>query len=128
MSNATSASHDLTALRLYFPSGSRATRTRFWHHLNAPALAQHLLAVAKRANLQQALLHHVDAGYLRGERMSHHHPEVHSMRHPQCLELLDTEERLRAFMREHAEELIKVRAVLFRCQLPLEENAGPAAR
>jgi len=45
------------------------------------------------------------------------------MRHPQCLELLDTEQRLRDFALAHAEELRKVHAVLFLCELPLAHNA-----
>lgn len=111
--------HDLIALRLYFPSGSRAKATRFWHRLSAPALAQHLLAVARQAKIQQALLYQIGSGYLPGERLTHHHPEVQAMRHPQCLELLDSEDRLRAFMHEHSEELRKVRAVLFVCELSI---------
>ncbi|MET3493439.1 hypothetical protein [Variovorax boronicumulans] len=114
-----SRTHALTALRLYFPANSRARPTRFWHRLSAPALAQHLLAVARRAGIQQALLYQIGSGYLPGERLSHHHLEGHALRHPQCLELLDSEARLRAFMQEHAEELRKVRAVLFACELPM---------
>lgn len=60
------------ALRLYFPTRSRAAATRFWHHLSAPALAQHLLAAAKRAHVQQALLYQVASGFLKGERVTHH--------------------------------------------------------
>ncbi len=67
----------------------------------------------------QAILHHVSSGYLPGERLSHQHPEISGMRHPQCLELVDTEERLRDFMREHADELRKVHAVMFLCELPV---------
>lgn len=45
------------------------------------------------------------------------------MRHQQCLELLDSEERLRAFMQEHVEEMHKVRPVLFACELPMTASA-----
>lgn len=117
----------LAALRLYFPVATKAKATRFWHHLSAPALAQHLLKVAKEAKLVQAMLHQVSSGYLPGERMSHHHPELAGMRHPQCLELLDTEQRLRNFMHEHAEELRKVHAVLFQCELPLGHHRATHA-
>ncbi|MBJ9965674.1 hypothetical protein [Burkholderia seminalis] len=121
----------VAALRLYFPTATRAKVTRFWHHLSAPALAQHLLAAAKQAHILQAMLHRVSSGYLPGERMSHQHPELTGMRHPDCLELLDTEQRLREFMQEHAEELSKVHAVLFLCELPLAHKRaahGQAAR
>jgi len=115
------------ALRLYFPTRSRAAATRFWHRLSAPALAQHLLAAAKRAHVQQALLYQVASGFLKGERVTHHHIDVSDMRHPQCLELIDTEMQLRAFMHEHAHELHKVRAVLFLCEESLTDHAGFAA-
>ncbi|MFT3814666.1 MAG: hypothetical protein QM740_15020 [Acidovorax sp.] len=117
----------LAALRLYFPAATKAQATRFWHRLSAPALAQHLLKVAKAAKLHQAILHQVSSGYLPGERLSHHHPELTDMRHPQCLELLDAEHRLRDFMHAHAEELRKVHAVLFLCELPLGPAKGTPA-
>jgi hypothetical protein len=109
-------------LRLYFPANSRAKATRLWHRLGAPALAQHLLEVARRSGIQQALLYPIGSGYLPGERLTHHHLEDHALRHLQCLELLDSETRLRTFMQEHAEELGKVRAVLFACELPMTDG------
>jgi PII-like signaling protein len=109
--------NDMTALRLYFPQSARARPTRFWHHLSAPALSNHLLAAARRAGIHQALLHSVHAGYLPGEKLTHHHVEITPVHHPLCIELIDIEERLRAFLREHADELRHVRAVLFRCEL-----------
>lgn len=119
-----SEDHPIVALRLYFPLATRTNATRFWHHLSAPALAHHLLSVAKKADIMQAMLHNVSAGYLPGQRMSHGHPELSGMRHPQCLELLDTEQRLRDFLHLHAEELKKVHAVLFLCELPLSHRRG----
>ena len=110
---------DLTALRLYFPQAARAKPTKFWHHLTAPALSHRLLTAAKRAGIQQALLHSVHAGYLPGHKMSHHHIESAPAQHPLCIELIDAEERLRDFVRQHADELHHVRAVLFRCEVAL---------
>ena len=87
--------NDLTALRLYFPQSARAKPTRFWHHLTAPALSHRLLLAAKRAGIQQALLHSVHAGYLQGKKLSHHHLETAALNHPLCIELIDNEMRLR---------------------------------
>ncbi len=115
----------LVALRLYFPFSTKTGRsTRFWHRLTAPALADHLLAMARRSRIAQAMLHPVERGYLPGAGLSHRHPELNGMRHPHCLELLDTEQRLRDFVADHAEELRKVHAVLFLCELPLAHNGG----
>lgn len=117
----------LTILQLYFPSASRARVTRFWHRLSPPALAQHLLRVAAAAKIEQVILRTVTAGYLPGQRLSHHHPELGGIRHPQYLELLDSEDRLRAFLSDHAEELRKVRAVLMLCELPITDGSTPNA-
>lgn len=111
---------DLAALRLYFPLSAKAKATRFWHRLSAPNLAHHLLSYARRTGIHQAILHHVSAGYLPGEKLSHHVPDGGSMRHPQCLELIDSEAKLRKFLVDHEHELHKVQVVLFRCELPLK--------
>lgn len=54
----------ITALCLHFPILSKAKTTRFWHHLSARALSQHMLVAAKKAEILQAMLHHVSSGYL----------------------------------------------------------------
>ena len=110
--------NELMAVRLYFPLSSRAKATRFWHRLSAPALGQHLLHCARRAHIQQVVMHRVESGYLPGDRMSHSHVDTTPGRLPQCIELIDAEPRLRRFLHDHAEELKKVRVVLFRCEVP----------
>lgn len=112
----TDAAQTLVALRLYFSVASKARARRFWHRLLAPQVAQHLLSMAKKSDIKAATLHHVTSGYLPGKRLSHHHPELTNMMHPQCLELLDSEENLRAFLRENTEELKKVYTVLLKCE------------
>ena len=111
--------NDLTAVRLYFPIGARAKATRLWHRLSAPALGHHLLRAAHRARIQQAVMHPVSAGYLPGDRLSHQAVEGTHLRLPQCIELIDTESRLRRFLQDHAEEIDKVQVVLYRCEFPL---------
>jgi PII-like signaling protein len=109
---------DFVAVRLYFPASARASRSRFWHHLSAPVLAHHLLKVARQAGIEQAILHHVDAGYLKGQRLSHHHPEASAMGHPQCLELVDRRDILDRFLTDHVAELQKVRVLMLSCETP----------
>jgi len=109
----------LTAVRLYFPISARAKGTRFWHRLSAPALGHHLLQAARLAHIQQAVMHHIAAGYLPGDKLAHTHPESTSGRLPQCIELIDSESRLRKFLHDHAEEMQKVRVVMYRCELPM---------
>ena len=110
----------LTALRLYFPMSAKAKATSFWHKLSAPALGHHLLQCAKRAHIQQAAMLTVHAGFLPGEKLEHWHLENPSKTLPQCIELIDTETKLRKFLREHADEIKQVRAILYRAELPME--------
>lgn len=110
---------DLSALRLYFPHTARAKPTKFWHRLTAPALGHRLLAAARRSGIKQALMHSVHAGYLQGNKVTHLHIESLPAQHPLCLELIDAEDRLRSFLREHADELHHVQTVLFRCEVPI---------
>jgi PII-like signaling protein len=114
---ATGSSDRLVALRLYFARSARAAPTRFWHHLSAPALGHHLLTLARRDGIEQALFQSVQAGYLPGESISYEHPEHLAGRHPACVELISTEERLRRFLDDHASHLLNVRVVLFRCEV-----------
>lgn len=64
-------------------------------------------------------MHTVHMGYLPGKKFSHRHVETSPSHHPLCIELIDIEDKLRRFLREHAEELVQVRAVLFHCEIPL---------
>ncbi|WP_258529421.1 hypothetical protein [Xanthomonas oryzae] len=79
-------------------------------------MAHHLLHAARRSGIAQAVLLHVDSGYLAGQaQMFHHHPELAQMRHPQCLELIDSQAHLHGFLDAHRDELRDVRAVLLCC-------------
>lgn len=118
---------ELSALRLYIPMTAKARATRLWHRFSAPHLAQHLLSDARRTGIRQAMLFHVAAGYLPGERPSHYHVEGTAARHPLCVELIDTEESLRKFLAVHHAELHKVHAVLFRCQIPVDIGMDASA-
>lgn len=111
----------LTALRLFFPMSARAKATGFWHKLSAPMLGHHLLQCAKRAHIQQAAMLMVQAGYLPGEKLEHRQLESPSKRLPQCIELIDSESKLRKFLRDHADELKEVRPVLYRCEIPITQ-------
>lgn len=111
---------DLCVLRLYFSHSARATPTHFWHHLSPPTLSQHLLKAARRAGIHQAIVQTVVAGYLPGRSMSHHHPEAVAAHHPLCMELVDTEAKLRKFLDEHHDELRAVQVLFLRAEIPLQ--------
>ncbi|MFM7001387.1 MAG: DUF190 domain-containing protein [Limnohabitans sp.] len=107
---------ELTAVRLYFPVAARAKPTSFWHRLSQPSLAGHLLKAAKHAGIEQVVMHPVHAGYMNGEPLEHLHMDRASKSLPICLELMDTETRIRQFLANHQKDLQDVRSVLFRCE------------
>jgi PII-like signaling protein len=117
-SNSQTGKRNMMVLRLYFPHAARVAHSRLWHHLSRPSLANHLLHLAKKDGIDQALVHHVDAGYLHGDtRIRHRHVE-HSHRNlPQCLELIDTEATLRAFCKTHRHQLALARVLLLPCEV-----------
>ncbi len=108
---------ELTAVRLYFPLSARTKGGHFWHRLTAPGLGHHLLRAAKRAHIHQAVMIKIEAGYLPGDKLQHDHLEGRPARLPQCIELVDTETKIRRFLREHAHDLDGVKVVLYRCEL-----------
>ena len=109
------------SLRLYFAQSAKAKPSRLWHHLSAPALSNHFIKAAKAFNIEQAITYTVNAGYLGGNKISINNIESTSGKHPLCIELIDTEERLRAFIDLHKDEMHHVKAVLFQCELPLNK-------
>jgi len=111
---------ELTAVRLYFPLSARAKGKHFWHRLTTPGLGHHLLRAAKLAHIQQAVMLPVTSGYLPGEKLQHDHFEGRPAKLPQCIELVDTESKLRRFLHDHKADLEGVRAVLYRCELPFQ--------
>ncbi|MEK6290550.1 MAG: DUF190 domain-containing protein [Paraburkholderia tropica] len=111
----------LISLRLYFHHSERAHThphppKRFWQRLTRPSLARHLLSHAKRAGIEQAVLHRVHAGYLNGDRLHHEHVESAHHRFPHCIELIDLECKVREFWGTHGKGLQNVRAVFLPCE------------
>lgn len=105
------------ALRLYFHHSARVRPSRFWHKVARPSLASHLLKKASEAGIHQVVMHHVKAGYLPGDKLSHDHSDARPHRLPHCIELIDLEHRLREFLAHHGEHLENVRAVFFPCEI-----------
>lgn len=115
----------LISLRLYFHHSERvhASHARgFWRRLVRPSLARHLLDRARNAGIEQAVLHRVHAGYLRGDRVHHEHVELSHHRFPHCIELIDLETKVRAFWGTHGQGLHNVRAVFLPCEGPVAEG------
>lgn len=105
------------SLRLYFHHTAKAKPSTGWRRLLSPTLARHLLAHASKAGIEQAILHKVHAGYLKGGALRHHHVDAPHRHLPHCLELIDLEAKLRHFLAHQAEHLQDVKAVFLPCEI-----------
>ncbi len=79
-------------------------------------LGRHLLIAARKAGLEQAILHRVEGGYLKGHGLEWDHPERSAPRLPQVLELIGDEKALKSFVHIHQELLKPVRVVMVRAE------------
>ena len=114
---------DLTVLRLYFSAHEVRRADSWWRRLSPQSLGEFLLREAKEAGIEQALLHRVIGGYLRGHDLAMDTGEIPPSRLPQCLELVGEETVLKRFLEMNHGHLRKVRTVFLR-----GEDAGAEAR
>ncbi len=113
------------SLRLYFHNGAKPKVEGFWNRLTAPSLAMYLAKQAKDAGIEQAIIHRVSGGYLKGDPISFDlTSEIPPHKLPQCVELIDNEDKLKHFLKTNTEALKEVRAVLLRCDVdPLFDSS-----
>ena len=62
--------------------------------------------------MEQAILHRVEGGYLKGHSLEWDHPERATPKLPQVLELMGDEKALKNFVRSNQELLKPVRVVM----------------
>ena len=108
---------NIVSLRLYFQSSLKAQPSRRLHRVFRPSLASHLLHHASREGIEQAILHQVHAGYLKGTTLSIQNAEATQPHHPHCIELIDIEEKLRGFLQRHKHHLAQVRIVFLGAEI-----------
>jgi PII-like signaling protein len=107
---------EFSVLRLYFCASAVQKGDRGWRRLFSKQLGAHLLLKAREAGIEQAILHRVQGGYLKGEDLSwdtHDHP---APRLPQVLELIAEEPLLQAFLDANRDILRPVKIVLLRAE------------
>jgi PII-like signaling protein len=83
----------------------------WWKRISPQTLGAFLLQQAKDHGIEQALLHRVIGGYLKGQDLAMDTGEIPPTRLPQCLELVGDEEDLQSFIKHNKDHLGKVRLV-----------------
>ena len=104
----------LGVLRLYFSSSEMRRADSWWKRISPQTLGSFLLKQAKDHGIEQALLHRVIGGYLKGQDLAMDTGEIPPARLPQCLELVGDEEDLQSFVKHNKDHLGKVRLVFLR--------------
>jgi H+/Cl- antiporter ClcA/PII-like signaling protein len=113
---------EFCALRLYFHATATHKEQAGWRRLFAKPLGAHLLRKAREAGIEQAVLHRVEAGYLKGGKLAwdcHEHPSPHI---PQVLELIADEPLLQTFLDLNRDLLRPVKIVLLRAEEVLADR------
>ncbi len=106
--------HDMKhrgVLRLYFSASEMRKADSWWKRIAPQTLGAYLLQQAKDHGIEQALLHRVIGGYLKGQDLAMETGEIPPARLPQCLELVGDEQDLQAFVEDNKDYLQKVRVV-----------------
>ncbi len=101
----------LGVLRIYFSASEMKRADNWWKWIAPQTLGAYLLKQAKDHGIEQALLHRVIGGYLKGQDLVMDTGEIPPARLPQCLELVGDEEDLESFVKHNREHLKKVRIV-----------------
>ncbi len=104
----------LGVLRLYFSASEMRRSDSWWKRIAPQTLGAFLLRQAKEHGIEQALLHRVIGGYLKGQDLALDTGEIPPARLPQCLELVGDEEDLQSFIKHNKDHLGKVRLVFLR--------------
>ncbi|HEY4084302.1 MAG TPA: hypothetical protein VGM43_00110 [Bryobacteraceae bacterium] len=92
------------------------SRKKGWRGVFPIPLGRHLLSAAREAGVEQAILHRVEGGYLKGHGLEWDHPERVAPKLPQVLELMGDEKVLQSFVAVNQELLKPVRVVMLRAE------------
>ena len=103
---------EYSVLRIYFESGAKVETHGFWKKLWHSSLREYLLKKAKESDIKQALHFEAKSGYLNYETVKHHVSEIPHLQHPICFELIDTDEKIKAFLEANREHLKKVTVMI----------------
>jgi PII-like signaling protein len=101
----------LGVLRMYFSASEMRRADSWWKRIAPQTLGALLLKQAKDHGIEQALLHRVIGGYLKGQDLAMDTGEIPPARLPQCRELVGDEEDLQSFLKHNRDHLAKERVV-----------------
>ena len=100
-------------LRIYMPMSAQFSGPRtFWQKLFGPSLGGFLVKKAKEFGIEQAILQRIMGGYLKGRKLAFEQGEIIPPDLPQCVELIDHENKLKQFLEAYREQITNCRVIL----------------
>ncbi|MFR3215927.1 MAG: hypothetical protein ACLTWE_10640 [Dysgonomonas mossii] len=93
-------------VRIYFEHGKKVKGLTFRQKLFHGGFSYYMLKETKQAEIKQVICFNISAGYLSTHKnIQWGHSEVTPIRHPQCIELTDSDEKIYGFLKEYEEQL-----------------------
>lgn len=102
------------------PISAKPKGLTFWQKLWKGSLSWYLAQKAKEFGIEQAIIQRISGGYLKGNKLVSNISESIPDDFPSCLEMIDTEEKLRSFVLKFKDQIEGCRVLLFR-SMPLTE-------
>ena len=96
---------NITIARIYFDYGQSVKEQSFFKRIWNNSLRNLLLKKAKEENIKQANLFIAKSGYLNFEAIKNNFSETPSFKNPICVELIDSDEHIEAFLTVNRELL-----------------------
>lgn len=104
-------------LRIYFPISAKVKAKRsFWQKFMGMGFGDYLLKCAKEFGIEQALFQRVIGGYLKDQKLAFEQAEVNPPYYPQCLEFIDSEEKLKSFVEVFKDEISPYSIFIFKAK------------
>lgn len=106
-------------VRIYFKYGQKSRQLTFWEKFWNGSLGNKLLKSAKKQNIYQATIFTANAGYLGYGNIVYNVSELPSIDNTVCLELIDKEPKLQAFLEDNVLDLHEALSILLHHQIKI---------
>jgi len=101
----------MQTIRIYFEYGTKAVGLSGWQKIWNNRLANQLMKLCKENDMRQAIFFNVRNGYLDRQAIQWGIGEIPSPKHPQCMEITDSKEKISHFV-EQLQPLLSATKIL----------------
>lgn len=92
--------NNMITIRIYLENGAKAVGLTRWQRLWDNSLANQLMKLCKAEDIQQVICFNVTSGYLNWQKIEWGTSEVLSPKHPQCIEISDSSEKITSLLEQ----------------------------